>query len=271
MVKFKVADELRYDMPTHFALAERIAKEISDTFPGCITLEFEKCYMPYCLYSKKRYAGLMYTSPNAPDYIDIKGLQVVRRDSPPIVKKVSTEILEAIMYGKSTDKALQAAREAVLRVITGAESIDDFVTSKALRGSYANPNAQPHVVVARKIKERTGESVVSGERVPFVFVVDNNIDSAKISQRAEDPAYVTEHNLPIDVLYYLDNQLMSPIKALLEVLVEDPAKTVLETPEIASVLETLRETRKDLVRGVKRVNTNAKNKQHAITKFFSVL
>lgn len=56
MVKFKVADELRYDMLTHFALAERIAKEISDTFPGCITLEFEKCYMPYCLYSKKRCA-----------------------------------------------------------------------------------------------------------------------------------------------------------------------------------------------------------------------
>ena len=45
MVKFRVPDELRYDMPTHFALAERIAKEISDTFPGCITLEFEKCYM----------------------------------------------------------------------------------------------------------------------------------------------------------------------------------------------------------------------------------
>jgi len=36
----------------------------------------------------------MYTKPDAPDYIDIKGLQVVRRDSPPIVKKVSTEILE---------------------------------------------------------------------------------------------------------------------------------------------------------------------------------
>ena len=271
MVKFKVPDNLKHDMPTHFALAERIAKEISDTFPGCIELEFEKCYYPYCLYSKKRYAGLMWTKPEKPDYIDVKGLQLVRRDNAPIVKKVSQAILDAIMYGQSTENALKAARESVMQVISGNEPIESFVTTKALRGSYVNPEAQPHVVVARKIKERTGESVVSGERVPFVFVVDNHIDSAKISQRAEDPAYVVEHNLPIDVLYYLDNQLMSPIKALLEVLVDDPAKTVLETPEIASVLESLRETRKDLVRGVKRVNTNAKNKQHAITKFFSML
>jgi hypothetical protein len=42
MVKFKVPDDLKHDMPTHFALAQRIAKEISDTFPGCIELEFEK-------------------------------------------------------------------------------------------------------------------------------------------------------------------------------------------------------------------------------------
>lgn len=197
----------------------------------------------------------------------IKGLQVVRRDSPPIVKKVSTEILEAIMYGKSTDKALQAAREAVLRVITGAESIEDFVTSKALRGSYANPNAQPHVVVARKIKERTGEPVKSGERIPYVFVVDNNIDGL-ISQRAEDPIYVQENGLPLDYIYYVDNQLMSPICALLEVLVDDPTKAILETPEIAAVLAQLRTTRSALVKTVKRVKVNVMNRQHEITDFF---
>jgi len=171
------------------------------------------------------------------------------------------------MYGKSTDKALQAAREAVLRVITGAESIEDFVTSKALRGSYANPNAQPHVVVARKIKERTGEPVKSGERIPYVFVVDNSIDGL-ISQRAEDPIYAQENGLPLDYIYYVDNQLTNPICALLEVLVDDPAKAILETPEIAAVLAQLRTTRSALVKTVKRVKTNVMNHQHEITAFF---
>lgn len=268
MVKFKVPPEKRHDMQTHFELAERVAAEISKTFPGCVELEFEKCYFPYCLYSKKRYAGLMYTSPDKHDYIDVKGLQLVRRDNAPIVKLVSQGILDAIMYEKSTDKALEAARNAVLRVITGQEPLENFTVSKSLRGKYANPNAQPHVQVARKIKERTGETLGSGTRVPYVFVVDNNIDGL-ISSRAEDPAYALENSLEIDYLYYLENQLLSPITALLEVLVDNPAKVILESPEICQIVEAMRESRKNLVRDVKRVKTNVKNKQHEITSFFS--
>jgi DNA polymerase elongation subunit (family B) len=267
MVKFKVPDDKRHDMKTHFEVAQRVAAEISKTFPGCVELEFEKCYYPYCLYSKKRYAGLMYTKPEKHDYIDVKGLQLVRRDNAPIVKIVSQGILDAIMYEKSTEKALDAARKCVLGVISGQNPLENFVVSKSLRGSYVNPNAQPHVQVARKIKERTGESLGSGERVPYVFVVDNNIDGL-ISSRAEDPTYVVDNNIDLDYLYYLENQLMSPIKALLEVLVKDPVATILTTPEIARIVDAMRESRKTLVRDVKRVKTNVKNNQHEITKFF---
>ena len=267
MVKFKVDDDKRHCLHTHFEVAQRVAAEISKTFPGCVELEFEKCYYPYCLYSKKRYAGLMYTKPEKHDYIDVKGLQLVRRDNAPIVKIVSQGILDAIMYEKSTDKALDAARKCVLGVISGQNPLENFVVSKSLRGSYVNPNAQPHVQVARKIKERTGESLGSGERVPYVFVVDNNIDGL-ISSRAEDPQYVVDNNIELDYLYYLENQLMSPIKALLEVLVKDPVATILTTPEIAQIVDAMRESRKTLVRDVKRVKTNVKNNQHEITKFF---
>jgi hypothetical protein len=61
---------------------------------------------------------------------------------------------------------------------------------------------------------------------------------------------------------------MSPICARLEVLVDDPAKAILETPEIAAVLTQLRTTRSALVKTVKRVKTNVMNKQHEITAFF---
>jgi DNA polymerase delta subunit 1 len=270
MVRFKVPDDKRHDMQAHFEVAQRVANEISKTFPGCVELEFEKCYYPYMLFSKKRYAGLLFSSPEKPDYIDVKGLQLVRRDNAPIVKKVSQAILDSIMYERSTDKALCAARAAVLDVLQHREPMDSFVVSKALRGSYANPDSQPHVVVARKIKERTGEAIASGERVPYVFVVDNNIDSKMISAKAEDPSFATQHNLALDYLYYIDNQLMSPIHALLELLVADPEAEVLGDPEIARIVESLRNERKTLVRDTKRVKTNIKNKQHEITKFFCV-
>jgi len=270
MVKFKVPEGLEHDMKTHFDLATKVADEISKTFPGCVELEFEKCYFPYMLFSKKRYAGLMWTKPEKPDYIDVKGLQLVRRDNAPIVKKVSQAILDTIMYDRTTDKALAAAKKAVLDVLRGKEPIEAFTVTKALRGSYANPDSQPHVVVAKKIKARTGEAVRSGERVPFVFVVDDNIDSTKISAKAEDPRYAVDNELELDFLYYIDNQLMSPIKTLLELLVADPTAEILGDPEIAALLETLRATRKVLVRETKRVRTNVNNKQHEITKFFGV-
>lgn len=210
----------------------------------------------------------MYTRPEAPDYIDVKGLQLVRRDNAPIVKTVSQAILHALMYDRSPDAAIRIAQDAILRVLRKQEPLDSFVVSKSLRGSYANPNAQPHVQVARKIRERTGEVIGSGTRVPYVFVVDNHIDEL-ISKRAEDPAYVAENDLDLDYLYYIDNQLMSPIQALLEILVDNPAQRIMDLPDIKNLVESMRTRRTILVKDTKRIKMNTQNRQREITHFFS--
>jgi DNA polymerase delta subunit 1 len=49
--------------------------------------------MPYFLYSKKRYAGQVYTRPDKPDKVDVKGLQVVRRDR----SQMSRDVMKAII------------------------------------------------------------------------------------------------------------------------------------------------------------------------------
>jgi hypothetical protein len=67
--------------PQQARLKVRGAQVVTKHFKAPNELEFEKVYMPYILYSKKRYAGQMYTRPDKPDKIDIKGLQVVRRDN----------------------------------------------------------------------------------------------------------------------------------------------------------------------------------------------
>jgi DNA polymerase delta subunit 1 len=268
---FKVDEEKRHDVAEHFKVAQRVADAISATFADPILLEFEKVYYPYLLLSKKRYAGRMFTQPEKPDYIDVKGLQLVRRDNAPIVKDVSTRILNAIMHDRSPDKAIEEARTCVAQVLGGHEPIEKFIISKLLRSNYVNPKSQPHCVVAQKIKERRGYPVTQGERVPYVFVEDPLNSDGLISARAEDPAFVMEHpeDIKLDLLYYIQNQMISPIETLLALLVPDVNMAVLQHPGIKEAMEELQERRKNDVKLSKRVKTNARNNQKEITSFFA--
>jgi DNA polymerase elongation subunit (family B) len=57
-------------------IGKEAAKLVSSKFMKPISLEFEKCYYPYLLISKKRYAGLLWTKPEKWDKIDAKGIEV---------------------------------------------------------------------------------------------------------------------------------------------------------------------------------------------------
>jgi len=212
----------------------------------------------------------MYTKPDTPDYIDTKGIQLVRRDSCPLVKEVSTAVLDAIMYRKDVEAALGAARQHMRDVLAGVHPMDKFVVSKALRADYKN-DKQPHLYVAKKLAARRGYPVPSGSRVPYVFIEDLDNPVCLQAEKAEDPGYAKDHDLPLDLLYYVEHQLSSPVCALLEVLVKDPQAEVFGHDLVAPLLEALRRRHADAVKRFKRVKKNTDNRQAEITAFFKAL
>lgn len=209
----------------------------------------------------------MYTTPAVPCKIDMKGIQMVRRDSCPLVKDVSGAVLHAIMYDKSREAALEAARRHVAAVLEGGLPIDKFVVSKSLRSDYKN-DKQPHLYVARKLAARRGFPVPSGSRVPYVFVKDLANPDCLQAEKAEDPAHAAEQGLPLDVLYYVHHQIMSPVCALLEVLVDDPKSAVFDHESVKPLLEALQREHDQALKAFKRVRKNAANGQLEITSFF---
>lgn len=251
MVKFNVGDLKGKDaIQKSFELGEEAAEKISATFKKPIELEFEKVYYPYLLYSKKRYAGLMYTKPEKPDYIDAKGIQLVRRDNAPFVKDISKKVLHKIMYDMDIEGAMDMVKVIAKDLLYNKINIKDLVVSKSMRDTYKNRN-QPHLAVADKIEKRNpGSGPKSGERVPYVFVETGN-SKHKQFEKAEDPDYVIENNLPIDVMYYLDHSLSSPLKSLFEIFVDNPEHILFH--ELLQDYE------------------NMKNKQVMISRFFGII
>ena len=79
---------------------------------------------PFILYSKKRYASLFWTNPNKYDYIDYKGIQVVRRDNCTYVRENSKQIFENIFLN---DKVLTYEFESVDELI---QTSKDFAREK---------------------------------------------------------------------------------------------------------------------------------------------
>jgi DNA polymerase delta subunit 1 len=78
-------------------LGRLAATTVSASFPPPIKLEFEKCYYPYLLINKKRYAGLYFTRPDKHDKMDCKGIETVRRDNCELVASLISTCLEKLL------------------------------------------------------------------------------------------------------------------------------------------------------------------------------
>lgn len=230
MVKFDMQGrEGKEALEYSWKLGEAAAIKCNQLFRKPKNLELEKVYWPYILYSKKRYAAKMWTQNKqgemVMDYVDVKGLQLVRRDNIKYVRDVSKEILNIILESDNTQPAIDLAYQRASDLLKGNVSTDKLVLSQKLAETYKNENLA-HVRVKNKMKEReSGSEPQPGDRVPYVLV-KTNIKNATQGDRAEDPKWVEKHSLPLDYEYYFSNKFMNPICDLLEPLVENPKDTI---------------------------------------------
>ncbi len=210
-------------------LGEKAAEMCNELFKKPKNLELEKVYWPYILYSKKRYAAKMWTQGRdgkmKMDYIDVKGLQLVRRDNIPYVREVSKDILDIILESNDAQPAKDLAQRKAVELLDGRVSMPKLILSQKLAESYKNNNLA-HVRVRDKMREREpGSEPQSGDRVPYVLVKTEK-KSATQGDRAEDPGWVERNKLELDYEYYFTNKFMNPICDLLEPLVENPKEAI---------------------------------------------
>ena len=210
MIKFGAGKSLQECMK----LGEEAAEGISEIFPKPVKLEFEKCYHPYLLINKKRYAGLIWTNTKNYDKMDCKGIESVRRDNCRLVANVISSSLEILLKKQDKKMAVDMVKKVISDLLQNKIDVSLLVVSKALtKTDYENKQA--HVVLAEKMKKRDpGTAPSLGDRVPYVIIKGTKNEPAY--SRAEDPLYVLENNIPIDNNYYLENMLRKPLERIFE-------------------------------------------------------
>ncbi|CAK7902839.1 DNA polymerase delta catalytic subunit [[Candida] anglica] len=220
MVKFGYQD-----LETCMKMGEEAANYVSTKFKSPIKLEFEKVYFPYLLINKKRYAGLYWTRPDKFDKMDTKGIETVRRDNCRLVSNVITKVLEFILEERDVDKAERFVKQTIADLLQNRVDLSQLVITKAYsKQDYSAKQA--HIELAERMKKRDpGSAPTLGDRVAYVII---NAAGAKNYEKSEDPLFVLENSLPIDVKYYLENQLSNPLMRIFEpILGEKRAKELL--------------------------------------------
>jgi len=206
-------------------LSAKAAEVCSAEFPSPARLEFEKVYRPYLLMAKKRYAGLAFASPDSAPKLDTKGIETVRRDWSDLVRQGLERTLHLLLRPDGQDgvaSAISYVRNLCDEVRQNKVDFRALIISKSLgRDEYAAK--LPHVTVAEKLRKRDPASAPSiGDRVPYLVL--GGAAKSNVNERAEDPLYALEHELPIDAEYYLEKQLKQPLIRVFELVLGSAQK-----------------------------------------------
>jgi DNA polymerase elongation subunit (family B) len=204
-------------------IAQDAAQLCSKYLKPPMELSYEKTLMPFILLSKKRYVGMLYETDANKGKMKFMGLAIKRRDSCDYLKDVYGGILNILMginqktqveVSDRVQIAIDYLNHALETLISGKVSMDKLTMTRQLKSEYKNPDQIAHNVLANRIAKRDpGNKPKSGDRMKYLVVCQGSTKD-KLGERIETPEYTIEKKIPIDYLYYIENQLMEPLKQL---------------------------------------------------------
>lgn len=183
--------------------AQKFITDLNATLPEVMELEYEGFYRRGFFVSKKRYAVI------EDGEIIAKGLELVRRDWAPIVKKTQEAVLMAILKEGDSDKAISEVKKVLKKIKKGdVDKKEMIIHTQITKPLDQYKQVGPHVIAARKIEEH-GIKVTRGTIVQYIITKGKG----SISQRAVPYEY--SEGYAYDKDYYINNQLIPAIERIM--------------------------------------------------------
>ena len=199
-------------------VGRKIAKIVTTSLLKPMELVFDSFGRRAIFIAKKRYAVLVWEKSNGAvkEKLRVKGMETVRRDWCELTTKTVEKVLELVLKEGKVDEAVGLVKNTIdsIREIDARKHPELFdqliLTRQYTKKPESYKSRQPHITVVDKLKSR-GIIANVGDRIPFVILAGNGL----FVDRAEDPDYAREKNLPMDVDYYVTKQILPPVERIL--------------------------------------------------------
>jgi DNA polymerase elongation subunit (family B) len=227
-------------------IAQEACHNVSKFLKHPHDFEYEKTFLPFCLLSKKRYVGILYETDPKKGKRKEMGIVLKRRDNAPIVKDVYGGVIDILMKDRDVKKAMEYVNKCLQDLVDGNVPMEKLIITKSLNSHYKNPQQIAHKVLADRIARRDpGNKPTSGDRIPFVYIVNNN-KTALQGEKIETPSYIIENNVQIDYSFYITNQIMKPLLQLFSLVLENIWKMQNKTLKIEKFKRELEQVKKTI-------------------------
>ncbi|EKX50865.1 Rev3 DNA polymerase zeta, partial [Guillardia theta CCMP2712] len=215
-----------------FRIGREIAAAVTAENPAPMELELEKVYQPSMMVAKKRYVGYSYDSPSSKPVLDAKGIEMVRRDSCPLVMRVQEKALKVLFETKNISKLKSYMEGVFMDIIASNLNINEYVFAKEVRqGTYASSTLPPAATVnATKVLRDPRAGALHAERIPYVVVCGQ--PGARLVDLVLDPRELLASSgmLRINAQYYITKALIPCLERLLSLFGVDIRRWYLELP-----------------------------------------
>jgi DNA polymerase elongation subunit (family B) len=208
------------DLKESMDLAKQAATAITASGRKAHKIEYEKTFLPFILFCRKRYMGMMYEDDVKKCKRKSMGIAIKRRDNAPIVKDVFGGALDILMEQRDIRKAQTFVQDMLVQVMQNKMPLEKYIITKQLRDDYKVPGQIAHRVLADRMEERDpGNKPQVGDRLAYLYVAERK-NEKKQGDKIEHVDYARAKGLKPDVEFYITNQLQNPIAQLFALALE---------------------------------------------------
>ncbi|KAJ8125386.1 hypothetical protein O1611_g8253 [Lasiodiplodia mahajangana] len=190
-----------------------------------LEIDIDNVFRRILLQAKKKYAAINLVEVaggKLEERMEVKGLDMKRREYCSLSKDISTQILNEILSGNETEITVQRIHE-YLREISGKIRenlipVQKYIIYTQLGKApqeYPNANSMPQVQVALREIAR-GKNIRRGNVIAYIVTGDSKTSSEHVAKRAYTLQDVTRKgsDLKVDVEWYIGKQIFPPVERL---------------------------------------------------------